>query len=420
MKVANRFHYGWVIVIGAFLGHMGWATSRYLYPYVLPTMEAELNLSHVSMGSITSAYFIAYTIMTFVWGILADRIGPRKCMLIGQAIILIGLSSMGFMSSLTVGYLSYFLCGVGAAGQIIPIVRLLSDWFGGARRGTAIGIVFGGGNIMIVVLGFVVPMVLLSSSWRWTWWLCAALILIVIVICWFLLVDTPTKKGLAPIGANKEESSWSQHVNGDPKQIEPKVTVKDILKRGTVWNFAGVYITYGIGYVIFMTFAVAYLEEVGWGFKSAAGVFATYGALSIPGPMICGIVADRLTKKYLLAMLAALQAIGMLIFLGGSTVGIYVGAAAAGFAAPSIPTVMAASMADHYEPAVIGTTFGFITLVFGVGSMIGPTLGGAIGDTTGTLMTAILLAVGVSILSFVLALVLKKPPKRQPGRQTLR
>ncbi len=413
MKVTNRFHYGWVIVIVSFLGMMGWAMGRTLYPYILPTMEAELNLTHVSMGSISSAYFIAYTIMTFVWGIITDRIGPRKCILIGMGITLLGLSGMGFISSLTVGWVSYALCGVGTAGLVIPIVRLVSDWFGGVRRGMALGITMAGVGVATLGLGFAIPMILASYSWRWSWWIGAAFILVIAVISWFLLVDTPTKKGLVPIGANMKDLSASgrQVTKENPGQIAPKVTIKDILQRGTIWNLAGIYLTYSMGEVIFMTFAVAYLQEIGWGIKAAAGVFATWAAVSISGSIISGILADYLTKKYLLAILAALMGAGMLIFLSGSTTGYYVGAAMVGFVAPGLPTVMAASMADYYEPRVIGTTFGLVTLSLGIGGIIGPTLGGALGDTTGTLSTAILLASGISVLSFALALALKRPAK---------
>ena len=394
--------------------------SRTLYPYVLPTMEAELNLAHVLMGSISSAYFIAYTIMTFVWGIITDRIGARKCILIGISIIILGLSGMGFMSSLTIGWLSYSLCGIGSAGLVIPMVRLVLDWFGGASRGIALGITMTGVGVAPLILGFVIPMILANYSWRWSWWVGAAFVLVVAIISWFTLVDTPPKRDLTPTaGANPEKctASQEQHTEDKSEQIEqPKPTLKDILRRRTTWNLAGVYGTYGMGEIIFLTFAVTYLQEIGWGVKESAGVFATWAAVSIFGPLISGILADRLTKKYLLATLAALMGTGMLIFLSGNSAGYYVGAAAVGFVAPGLPAVMASSMTDYYEPRIIGTTFGFITLFLGIGGIIDPTLGGALGDATGTLSTAILLASGISFISSTLALVLKRPAQYQTAK----
>ncbi|MBA7703971.1 L-lactate transporter [subsurface metagenome] len=414
MNLSNRFYYGWVIVIGAFLCYMGWGVSRYLYPYVLPTIEAELNLTHEPMGIIASTYFFAYTIMTFVWGIIADRIGPRKCMLMGLVIILIGLSCMGFMSSPITGSLSYLLCGAGAAGIAVPVVPLISNWFGRQRRGIAFGLATAGTGVAPAVLGIVVPLILFNYSWRWSWWFGAAFVLVMAITSWFLLVDTPAKRGLSPAGASNGEPSVSPKELGAKsyEQTQFKVPIRDILKRGTVWNLAGIYFIWGIGEMVFVTFAVAYLEEIGWGVRAAAGAYATFGALIMPAPIIWGVAADRITKKYLFIMALALQAIGMLIFLGGSTVGGYVGAGIIGFAFIGIPTVMQAAMADYYEPTIIGTTYGFITLGFAVGAIIAPTVGGILGDRTGTLSTAILLGLGALILAFMLALMLKKPPKR--------
>ena len=414
MNVSNRFHYGWVIVIGAFLCYMGWGVSRYLYPYVLPTIETELNLTHGPMGIIASTYFFAYTIMTFVWGVIADRIGPRKCMLIGLVTIFVGLSCMGFMSSTVAGVLAYFLCGAGAAGIAVPVVPLISNWFDRKRRGIAFGIATAGCGFAPGVLGIVVPLILASYSWRWSWWFGAAFVLFIAITGWFLLVDTPARKSLAPVGTSDENSSVSNKEleTNNYGQTLPRAPLKSILKRGTVWNLAGIYCIWGIGEMVFVTFAVAYLEEIGWGVREAAGAFATFGALSILAPIVWGMTADRITKKYIFIMVIALQTIGMVIFLGGSTVGGYVGAGVIGFAFIGIPTTMQAIMADYYEPAIIGTTYGFISLGFAIGAIVAPTVGGILGDGTGALSTAILFGVGALVLAFILALILRKPPKR--------
>jgi sugar phosphate permease len=375
-------------------------------------MEVELNVAHEPMGNIASVYFIAYTIMTFVWGIIADRIGPRKCIIIGQLSILVGLAGMGFMTSLPAGFLFYALSGTGAAGQNAPAVRLLSDWFSGARRGRALGIAMAGAGAVTMVLGLVVPIVLVSYSWRWGWWLGAALVFVAAVICWLSLVDTPAERGLARVGANNKGFSVSsrEHVAERGEPLAPEVTIGDILKGGTIWRLGGLFFMRGIGYVTVMTFAVAYLKEIGWGVRAAAGALATWGALQIPGPIIWGIASDRITKKYLLAIALALEAIGMFVFLGGGTVSSYAGAAIIGLGDSGIPTVLAASMADYYEPTTIGTTWGFTTLLFGISAIISPTLGGAIADATGTLYTTILGGLGAVVVAFILALTLKKPP----------
>ena len=413
MKATKRFHYGWIIVVGAFLCYMGWGTSRGLYPYLVPTIEADLNLTHEPMGIISSSYFVAYTIMTFVWGVLSDRIGPRKCMLAGLVIISIGLTSMGFMTSPSTGAFFYLICGAGAAAISVPIVPLISRWFSQKKRGIALGTALTGYGVTLGLLGLVVPLILSSYSWRWTWWITGASVLAAAIISWFLLVNTPEEMGLSPVGtAEKGHTAPGEQSPTNPALMtEPRVTFMDIIKRGTVWNMAGIYSANAVGYAIFLTFAVAYLEEVGWGAKAAAGALATWGAIAIPAPVIWGFFADHIAKKYLLIMALLLQIIGVLIFLNSGTVGGYLGAAIIGVGTIGVPLLMKTAMADYYEPTIIGTTFGLITLCFGAGCAIGPAIGGAIADETGTLRTALLVGLGATTMAFVLTFILRKPPR---------
>jgi sugar phosphate permease len=364
------------------------------------------------MGIISSSYFIAYTVMTFVWGVLADKIGPRKCMLSGLVIIAVGLASMGFMTSPITGALFYLISGAGAAAISVPVVPLLSRWFSQKRRGRAIGTAVTGYGVTLAVLGLVVPMMLDNYPWRWTWWIVAACVLVIAAISWFLLVNTPEEKGLSPVGAAEKvhTAPGGKPVPSLEQITAPRVTFMDIIKRGTVWNMAGIYFTHAIGYSVFLTFAVAYLEEIGWEARAAAGALAAWGAIGIPAPVIIGFFADYIAKKYLIIFTLLSQGLGLLIFLSSGTVGGYVGATIIGIGAVCIPLLLKTAMADYYEPTIIGTTFGLITLCFGLGSTVGPAIGGSIADATGSLRTALLVGLGATATAFVLALILRKPP----------
>ena len=109
-KSAVPYNYGWFVVAGVFFAFACFGASRNLLAYVLPTMERALDLPHERMGNIASAYWVAYAIMTLVWGIVADRIGARKPMLWGALLIGIGLCGMGFLPSFGFGLLFSDLC----------------------------------------------------------------------------------------------------------------------------------------------------------------------------------------------------------------------------------------------------------------------------------------------------------------------
>ncbi|MBI2860082.1 MAG: MFS transporter [Chloroflexi bacterium] len=409
MRPVRKFHYGWAILVAAFLATMSFGSSRFLYGFVLPVMEADLGLPHSAMGNIASAYFLTYGAMAFIWGIVADRIGARKCMLMGLVILATGLSGMGFMQSLWIGLVSNLFSGAGAAGLYVPVASLLSAWFDGRRRGRAFGIMLMGSGTLISTAGLVTPIVLADHSWRWVWWAGALMVLAIAVICWFLLVNTPAQKGLSPVGA----SPLSLQVAGLAEGVSrSRVTIGQMLRRGTVWNFAGVWFCYGAGYAAFITFAVAYLHEIGWGIEQAAGSFAVFGAMSIPGPLVWGLLADRVTKKYLIMTALLVQGTGAMLIWGGDAVGGYVGAGMIGFGNIGMPVLLGSSMADYYEREVISTTLGFIILFLGLASVLSPTAAGAVADAAGTLRPAIMTSLGGYSFAFVLLLLLKKPRKR--------
>lgn len=411
MNKLRNLHYGWIIVFAGFLSQLSITTSRNLYTYLLPDMKAEFYALNEPMGNIASAYFVGYAIMTFVWGIFTDRIGPRKCMLMGQGIIVIGMAGMGTISSPYIGIFFYFLIGCGAAALFVPLASLMPRWFVPRLRGMALGFATAGMGVMTLVLGFTVPTVLAALSWRWGWWIASALILVLGIAIRSLLVDSPAQKGLGRVGSSREEILAAQQEITHNTQPLSRLSFKRILNQWSVWNLAGIYFMRGVSYTIFITFAVAYLKELGWDARAAAAVFALWGAFAIPSPIVWGIIADRLAKKYVITIALALEVVGIVVFLSGHTAGRYIGAAITGFADIGIPTLMASAMADYYQPRVIGTTFGLITLIFAVGCIIGPSLGGALADATGTLHTAMLLSLGTIALSLVLALVLKKPPR---------
>jgi sugar phosphate permease len=414
-QIIKKPHYGWVTLAATFFVFSCDSISERLIPYLIPSMEAELNLSHGPMGNIVAAYFVAFATMNPVWGILADKIGPRRVILIGQALIITGLTGMGFIQSFTAGLSLYMLCGIGAASQVIAAVALASRWFVTSRRGRANGILMSAVGVTVLTMGFVVPLILADYSWRWSWWLFAIVVTAISIFCWHLLVDNPEEKDLTPIGTDEKETPPPREENkGNPEPEESRVTIKDIMKRRITWNLAGIFFVWAIGYVVFATFGVAYLEEVGWAAKEASRVFATWGALSIPSAIVWGIFADRLIKKHVFLIMIAIQATGMFVFLGDSPLAHYAGASMIGFTYMGIFVTMASALGDYYEPKIIGTVFGVITGICGAGLAVGPAIGGHLADTTGTLHTAFLFGLGALVLSFILTLTLKKPSER-PG-----
>ncbi|MCL5025479.1 MAG: MFS transporter [Chloroflexi bacterium] len=396
----------WWVVAGPFLGMMTFGASRYTYPYVLPAMAAELQLPNERMGNIASAYFVAYMLSSLLWGTLADRLGSRRVMLAGVTVIGAGLLAMGNTSSFVLGLLFNLLCGAGAPALSVGQVPLLSRWFPDTSRGMALGAAIMGNGFATFALGLWIPAVMAASGWRWAWWSTSALVFALLAACWFLLREAPPR----PAAPRRTTSSQQR---GDAITAGPPPTMWGVLGQRAAWTLIIIYSVWGAGYTIFMTFAVAYLRERAWDAATASGAFALWGVFTMFGAPTWGSLADRLAKKWVLALAIILQAIGYFAFLSGSPIAVFAGAAAVGFGQIGIPTVMSAAAGDYFPRRITGAAFGLLTFSFALGCIIGPSAGGLVSDASGTLASGLLLGLGGLAVAGLATLVLQKPPRQE-------
>ena len=226
-------------------------TSFYLCRYNLSlsnhAISAEFGFSRAQMGTIISTALLAYACGLIVNGLLTDRLGGKRAMLIGAAgtivmNVLFGVASFWGLFGLFVairgvdGYLQAF----GAPGM----VKVNAAWFRRNERGRFAGI-FGFminlGRLGIFTLGpaLLAGFVFLGMwripplHWRWLFWIPAAITTLVAIVMAIMAKDTPEQAGLAAV--NPEEQT-----GGDPR-----ATIRDtfaaIASNPVVWIIACAY-----------------------------------------------------------------------------------------------------------------------------------------------------------------------------------
>jgi MFS family permease len=205
--------------------------------------------------------------------------------------------------------------------------------------------------------------------------------------------SNPQEKGLDQVGSEKSDAAQSDS-SATENVSTPKwtVTVKSIIKMGSVWYLGVVYFFFGLSYIIYMVFFAAYLvKEMGLSQEWAGGLWALVGGLSI----FCGVLV--LGLSYILYAVIKVP------------IGFYLSAILFGLTAWSIPTIMAAAAGDFVGPRLAPAGLGFITLFFGIGQALGPALGGYLADVSGSFTLPFLIAGVISLIGMVLSFYLKKP-----------
>jgi sugar phosphate permease len=408
----KKLHYGWIVIfMGLFTTIAAHGFGRMAYTIILPAMKDGLKFDYTQLGLLGTGNFIGYLTMAIIGGFLAARFGTR--IVITLALILMGVTMIltGLADSFGYAFAMRLLTGLGNGAAYVPAMALGSAWFAMKRRGFATGIVSGGIGAGTLISGLIVPPILGAygpEGWRFSWYILGGAVLLISGLVCLFVRSRPDEKGLAQVGADKEEEAKAAASGG------AKVSSLDwgkVYKLGSVWYLGLCYFFYGLSYIIYMTFFAAYLvKDMGLTQAWAGGLWAMVGGLSTFCGIIWGSISDRLGRNRGAALAYLVLGLSYIVYaLLKVKFGFYLSAIMFGLTAWSIPTIMAAAAGDFVGPRLAPAGLGFITLFFGIGQALGPALGGYLRDVSGSFTIPFLIAGGISLMGMVFSYFLKKP-----------
>jgi OPA family glycerol-3-phosphate transporter-like MFS transporter len=314
----------------AFLGllYTSYYMCRYNFPIANNAIAEEYHFSNAQMGKIISATLFAYACGQILNGLLTDRIGGKKAMLIGAAgtiaaNIAFGMASFAGTLSLfcTLWGINGYLQSYGAPGM----VKINTAWFPHRERGRFAGI-FGFminlGRFLINQLG---PMLLAGFTlfglyhvaplhWRWLFFtpsaFCAA-----IAVCMALIVkETPEAAGFHHLSENPIGAESHDHA----VRADFGLVLRTILVSPAVWITAGAYFCTGVvRQSVDQWFPKYFQNEHHLSLKSDA---FWWTAMLIPfvasaGSLMSGYISDIFFKSRRAPVAAALYLIETIIIL---------------------------------------------------------------------------------------------------------
>ncbi len=355
--------------------------GRMSYSVILPSMKEGIRLTYTELGLIGTGNFIGYLCLCFLGGSLAVRFGARKIVFISLIIMGLSMFATGLSNSFITAFLMRLITGMGNGGAYIPMLALPALWFSKNKRGFATGIITMGTGIGLFLNGTLLPPIIGKSNdgWRYAWFFLGAVLIVTSFFCYALLRDNPREMNTTMYGEDEVET---RYFNVDNTLATWIILIKEI----ELWKLGLVYFMYGISYIVFLTFFVAYLTgEMGITFKKAGEIFAILGLCSIISGIIWGWISDIFGRKMGLFLASLVLAFSYLLSIcWKDIIGIYLSAIIFGITISSIPTIMAASAGDVTGGRLAPAALGFITLSFGIGQCIGPGIAGWLKDVTGS------------------------------------
>jgi MFS transporter, OPA family, glycerol-3-phosphate transporter len=283
-------------------------TSFYMCRYNLSIankpMSDEFGFTKGDMGDILGAQFYAYAIGQVVNGLLTDKLGGKKALLIGAAGTI--LSNIAFGGASFIGLLWLFIVlraidgwsqSFGAPG----FIKINAAWFSQNERGTFAG-VFGFminlGRVAINQLGpallagfvFLGMWKIPPQHWRMLFFVPAGIASVVAIALAIFAKDTPEEAGFH--GVYKGEADHDSDVHGNPREV-----FLNIVTNKFVWIMACAYACTGAVRQTVDQWFPRYMQEV-HKIDLDSPLFLVVGFL-IPfvastGSFVSGIISDHL------------------------------------------------------------------------------------------------------------------------------
>lgn len=150
-------------------GGLGWmldAMDLMLYSLVLTYLIREFGMNTESAGFLQSLTLIASAIGGFLFGVLADRIGRTRALMISIVVYSLASAACGLSQSIPQLAAFRFLLGLGMGGEWTAAAALIAETWRAEHRVKALGLMQSAYAIGESIAALVVALVLPHFGWR--------------------------------------------------------------------------------------------------------------------------------------------------------------------------------------------------------------------------------------------------------------
>jgi MFS family permease len=237
-------------------------------------------------------------------GMLVDRVGPKRMIMFGMALLAVGYWWYARVGSLQEMYLIHCLFAVAlACSGTPPVVLLVSSWFR-RHRGLVIGLAVTGTSFGTIVLSPLNGWLIENVGWRSGFLYEAALPIVVLVLVALLVRNTPGEVGRTAVGQEQ----------GAPEPRAEGLTFAEAVRTRTFWaiGLSGMLLYYTT--LAFVSHLFLHMRDFGFAPAVAGGGLATFGLVALVAKFALGWLADRIDrhKVFFACLVVALAGIVLL------------------------------------------------------------------------------------------------------------
>ena len=374
-------------------------------------LSQAFNAKGSTLGNIAAAYFYAYALLQIPVGLILDRFGTRRPLII--AVLVAGLGTLGFARAHdSLGaQLARLLMGASAAFSFIGCLKLAQAWFAPSRFSTLAGMTNTAG-MLGAASGAPVAVLVKTIGWRAAVASMGGAALVLAFFVFAVVRDRPPDHG-SPV-APHPRASISEGLLG--VLVNPQVWINAIYATAISLVFVAFGGLWGAGYIQ----KVYGLDRVG---AVGAGSYLFLGGIA--GSLLFGWISDYFGRRKLpmvAAGVGALVAMSGLLYLPGLPLALFkAGLFLVGFF--SSANIVSYAVARDLYPRLAGFSIGFLSTCYFAGSAASQPLVGMLLEhghsdgnaarlvalTTGDYRFALSPLVGFMFVGLIASLLLNEP-----------
>jgi MFS family permease len=347
--------YRWLVLIFVSLALFG---NYYFYDALEPLaklLHDQLHFTDQNIGLLNSFYSIAPIATVLIGGILIDRIGVRKALLLYGIICLIGAGITAYGSQFLLMASGRFVFGMGAESLVVAVTVAIAKWFKGKELSfaMAINLTFARGGTWLAQN---------SPSWAkgaYSNWQTP----------WLIGVGFVTLCVIGPIAywilEARAERNFALGKGGEADKIE----FHDIKAFNvSYWYLVGLCVIFYSAIFPFETFAVKYFVEAkGTSLAMGGFMLSTLTLFTMIGNPIVGLYSDKFGRRATIMLMGTLLLAPVFLVMAYTSISLYVPMAMMGLAFTLVPAIIWPSVAYLVPGRTLGTALGLMTMVQNAG-----------------------------------------------------
>lgn len=316
-----------------------------------PAIEAAQGLSVAGLYSMATVANLISIPLAFLFGLMIDKVGPRKIMALSWVLGAVGLVIVAFSYNFTIYCIGRCLISLASVGGITMAYNtLIANWFP-TKKDLIQGYATIGSNLATAFSVIVLNILITKFAIRSTLFIAAVACLVIASISFLCYRDNPEEVGCYPdndTSMTKEKAAELLNIGEEYKKTSPW-TIKKLLKTKQVWQIAigfGIILlcTVGILSTFVSTLAIKGLET-----NIAISMMTVAAVIAMPCSYLWGWLGAKFGTKNASLLLYGILALCILTMLIPASWSAYISCALLG---------CFIGAGNNLTPSIIASVFG--------------------------------------------------------------